>query len=49
MVFLTKGMFDGSYRIETFHYMGAMAIEFTFSSVLGLTGIGKIIVRKFND
>ena len=45
--FMTKGMFDGSYRIETFHYMGAMAIEFTFLVlVLGLTGIGKIIVEK---
>jgi len=45
--FMTKGMFDGSYRIETFHYMGAMAIEFTFLVlVLGLTGIGKLIVEK---
>ena len=45
--FMTKGMFDGSYRIETFHYMGAMAIEFTFLVlVLGLTGICKIIVEK---
>ena len=45
--FMTKGMFDGSYRIETFHYMAAMAIEFTLLVlVLGLTGIGKIIVEK---
>ena len=45
--FMTKGMFDGSYRIETFHYMAAMAIEFTLLVlVLGLTGIGKLIVEK---
>ena len=45
--FMAKGMFDGSYRIETFHYMAAMAIEFTLLVlILGLTGIGKLIVEK---
>ena len=45
--FMTKGMFDGVYRVETFHYMSAMAIEFTILVlVLGLTGIGKIIVER---
>ena len=42
--FMTKGMFDGIYRVETFHYMSAMALEFSILVlVLGLR-IGKIIV-----
>lgn len=45
--FMTKGMFDGVYRVETFHYMSAMAIEFTLLVlILGLTGIGKLIVER---
>ena len=45
--FMTKGLFDQTYRVETFHYMSAMAIEFTFLVlILGLTGIGKLIVEK---
>ena len=46
--FMTKGLFDQTYRVETFHYMSAMAIEFTLLVlILGLTGIGKLIVEKF--
>jgi hypothetical protein len=45
--FMTKGMFNGVYQVETFHYMSAMAIEFTLLVlILGLTGIGKLIVEK---
>ena len=45
--FIAKGMFDGVYQVETFHYMSAMAIEFTLLVlILGLTGIGKLIVEK---
>ena len=45
--FMTKGLFDQTYRVETFHYMSAMAIEFTLLVlILGLTGIGKLIVEK---
>ena len=44
---MTKGLFDEVYRVETFHYMSAMAIEFTLLVlILGLTGIGKLIVEK---
>ena len=40
-------MFNGVYQVETFHYMSAMAIEFTLLVlILGLTGIGKLIVEK---
>ena len=45
--FIAKGMFDGVYRVETFYYMSAMAIEFALLVlILGLTGIGKLIVEK---
>jgi hypothetical protein len=45
--FITKGMFNEVYQVETFHYMSAMAIEFTLLVlILGLTGIGKLIVEK---
>ena len=45
--FMTKGLYDDVYRVDTFHYMSAMAIEFTLLVlILGLTGICKLIVEK---
>ncbi len=45
--FMSKGLFDGTYRIETFQYMAAMCIEFTAIILfLGLTGLGKVIIEK---
>jgi hypothetical protein len=45
--FMSKDMYDGSYRVEAFYYMGAMAIEFSLLVlILGVTGIGKLIVEK---
>lgn len=45
--FMSKGYFDGTYRIETFHYLAAMCIEFTaIILLLGITGLGKVIIEK---
>ncbi len=45
--FMSLGMFDGEYRVETWQYLAAMCIEFTFLVlILGVTGLGKIIVEK---
>ncbi|MAR95288.1 MAG: hypothetical protein CMD46_02875 [Gammaproteobacteria bacterium] len=45
--FMSKGLFDGTYRVETFQYMAAMCIEFTAIILfLGLTGLGKVIIEK---
>tara|TARA_Y200000002_G_scaffold269352_1_gene224053 strand:+ start:2635 stop:4008 length:1374 start_codon:yes stop_codon:yes gene_type:complete len=45
--FISKGYFDGEYRIESFQYMAAMCIEFTAIILfLGITGLGKIIIEK---
>ena len=45
--FMSKGYFDGIYRIETFHYLAAMCIEFTaIILLLGITGLGKVIIEK---
>ena len=47
MIFISKGYFDGEYRIESFQYMAAMCIEFTAIILfLGLTGLGKVIIEK---
>ena len=45
--FMSKGFFDGSYRVETFQYMAAMCIEFTaIILLLGMTGLGRVITEK---
>tara|TARA_B100000945_G_scaffold1674_1_gene1452 strand:+ start:780 stop:2135 length:1356 start_codon:yes stop_codon:yes gene_type:complete len=45
--FMSKGFFDGTYRVETFHYMAAMCIEFTaIILLLGMTGLGRVITEK---
>ena len=45
--FMSKGYFDGTYRIETFHYLAAMCIDFTaIILLLGITGLGKVIIEK---
>ena len=42
---ISKGFYDGIYRVEAFHYMIAMCIEFTIIIlVLGLSGLGKLIL-----
>ena len=44
---MSKGFFDGTYRVETFHYMAAMCIEFTaIILLLGMTGLGRVITEK---
>ena len=44
---MSKGFFDGSYRVETFQYMAAMCIEFTaIILLLGMTGLGRVITEK---
>ena len=44
---MSKGFFDGAYRVETFQYMAAMCIEFTaIILLLGITGLGKVITEK---
>ena len=44
---ISKGFYDGIYRVEAFHYMIAMCIEFTLIIlVLGLSGLGKLITEK---
>ena len=45
--FMSKGFFDGTYRVETFQYMAAMCIEFTaIILLLGMTGLGRVITEK---